>query len=224
MCGRFTLTSHMDALLHRFSAVLMSNFADIPNFNIAPTQPVLGVVREDGENLLKSFRWGLIPSWSKDPKIGARMINARSETINEKPSFRSLLSRRRCLIPATGFYEWALVGKSKKPYYIKAIEENFLAFAGLWDLWIRPDGELLYSCTIITTKANSLIEPVHHRMPVILSPEEEHIWLDEKTNLSKHLLPLLKPLPCASFSMYQVDPQVNSPANNNPKCIIPLEK
>lgn len=223
MCGRFTLTSDIDLLLYRFSAILMSDLKYTPNYNIAPTQTILGVVKEAGNTVLKPFTWGLIPFWSKDSKIGVKMINARSETLTQKPSFRNLLPNRRCLIPANGFYEWMKIPRAKQPYYIKPKKDKLFSFAGLWDSWSAPSGETIHSCTIITTEANDLIKPIHKRMPVILSPEQEHIWLDQNITKNALLLPLLKPFPSKLLSMYKVSPIVNSPSNNAPECIIPIE-
>ncbi len=223
MCGRFTLTSDMDLLLYRFSAILMSDLEYMPYYNIAPTQTILGVVKDAENTVLKPFTWGLIPFWSKDPKVGVKMINARSETIAQKPSFRNLLPNRRCLIPATGFYEWMKVSRAKQPFYIRPKNDELFSFAGLWDSWTAPSGETINSCTIITTEANDLIKPIHERMPVIFSPEQEQIWLDQDITDNTSLLPLLKPFPSELLSMYKVSPIVNSPLNNVHECIIPIE-
>lgn len=221
MCGRFTLTSDMDILLYRFAAVLLSDLTYLPRYNIAPTQPVLAVVNEQGERNIREFRWGLISSWAKDAKMAAQMINARSETLAVKPSFKNLLKRRRCLVPATGFYEWISSAKPKQPVYIKLKSDEPFAFAGLWDQWQSPSG-IIQSCTIITTDANSMIEPVHNRMPVILKPEQEQVWLDPEVSEYSVLLPLLKPYPSEEMEMYRVNPLVNSPRNDSPACIIPI--
>jgi putative SOS response-associated peptidase YedK len=210
----------MDILLYRFAAVMLVDLAYLPRYNIAPTQPVLAVVDEQGQRVFTVFKWGLIPFWAKDAKMAARMINARSESLAEKPSFKHLLKRRRCLIPATGFYEWISTVKPKQPVYIKLKSNEPFAFAGLWDEWQSPTGAV-QSCTIITTDANSLIQPVHHRMPAILQPEQEQLWLDPAVNESRELLPLLKPYPSEEMEMYWVSPMVNSPRNDSPACIVP---
>jgi len=221
MCGRFTLTSDMDILMYRFAAVMMPDLTYLPRYNIAPTQPVAAVVNEQGIKIIKEFRWGLIPSWAKDEKLAVKMINARSETLAVKPAFKYLLTRRRCLIPATGFYEWISSTKPKQPVYITLKSEELFAFAGLWDEWRSPAG-VVYSCTIITTDANSLIQPVHNRMPVILRPEQEQIWLDPEVSEHSLLLPMLKPYPSEEMEMYRVSPLVNSPWNDSPECIKPV--
>lgn len=225
MCGRFTLTSDMDSLLFRFAAVLFdSKFDYLPRYNIAPTQTVIGIIKKKEQNIIYPFRWGLIPFWSKDERIGAKMINARSETITEKPSFKNLLKRQRCLIPATGFYEWQKnhSGKGKQPVYIQPHSNKVIAFAGLWDSWQAPNDQLIHSCTIITTKANEMIYPVHHRMPVILTQEAEQAWLDPAISDNKTLLALLQPADDSLLTMYRVSPNVNSPRNDTPECIVPL--
>ena len=172
MCGRFTLTIDPAHLQAAFPwAVIPNDLA--PRYNIAPSQPV-AVIPNTGDNTLSMYKWGLIPSWSKDPSIGERMINARSETLAEKPSFRNAYRRRRCLILADGFFEWKQSPgmKSKQPIYIRLIDARPFAFAGLWEIWSAPDGSELRTCTIITTQPNSLLESIHNRMPVILNPED----------------------------------------------------
>jgi putative SOS response-associated peptidase YedK len=195
-----------------------------PRYNIAPTQSVI-VVGDDGERYLKQMRWGLIPSWAKDESIGNRMINARAETIAEKPAFRAALKKRRCLIPADGFYEWKKGETSKapkQPFCIRLKSKEPFGFAGLWEHWTSPDGEEVLSCTIITTEVNELLKEVHHRMPVILPREAEAVWLDPKIQDTDKLLPLLKPYPSDEMEFYPVDRIVNSPANDTPDCIVPI--
>ncbi|HOB08635.1 MAG TPA: SOS response-associated peptidase [Limnochordia bacterium] len=221
MCGRFTLTSDMDLIMYRFAAVMLADLTYLPRYNIAPTQPVLAVVNEGGGRIIREFRWGLIPFWAKDERIGVKMINARSETLADKPSFKNLLKRRRCLIPATGFYEWMRTEKTKQPVYIKLKSEPLFAFAGLWDEWRSPSG-VVQTCTIITTEANTLIQPVHHRMPAILTPKQEQLWLDPDLEDQNALLPLLKPFPSDEMEMHRVSPLVNSPRNDAPECIMPI--
>lgn len=224
MCGRFTLTSDMDTVLFRFSAMANPTINHLPKYNIAPTQSVLAVVNDGQQNQLKEFKWGLIPFWAKDPKIGSKIINARCETLTEKPSFKHLIKQKRCLIPATGFFEWKTTEQKKQPFLIKLINEEMFSFAGLWDTWQSPTGNLIFSCTIITTVANDAISKIHNRMPVILSHADEEIWLDQAETDSLHLTSLLKPLPSEKITMYQVSTIVNSPRNETPECIEPLSK
>src|SRR5918998_1491873 len=191
MCGRYTLTVPTDKLAAEFG--LDEVRADLsPNFNVAPTQSVAVVVAEGGKRRLETLRWGLVPSWADDPEIGSRMINARSETAPEKPSFRSAFRRRRCLIPADGFYEWKRLNGSKQPYYFRIDGGRPFAFAGLWENW-NKDGEIR-SCAILTTTANDLVEEVHERMPVILPRDHYDAWLDPGAE-EEELAALLVPYP-----------------------------
>jgi putative SOS response-associated peptidase YedK len=221
MCGRFTLTADLKDLAERFS-VPPGTAHYSPRFNIAPTQNVI-VVGDDGQRYMKMMKWGLIPSWAKDPAIGNRMINARVETIAEKPSFRAALKKRRCLIPADGFYEWQKLGKIKQPVRIMLKSREPFGFAGLWEHWTSPDKEEILSCTIITTEANELLKQVHDRMPVILTRESESQWLDRKNDTPEKLLPLLKQYPSEQMEYYPVSRQVNSPAVDDPGNIEPLK-
>ncbi|HEY0128503.1 MAG TPA: SOS response-associated peptidase, partial [Rubrobacteraceae bacterium] len=170
MCGRFTQRADAKALAKAFGV------AEVPEvearYNVAPTQDILGVYESEDGREAKFFRWGLIPSWAKDSSMGARLINARAETVAEKPSFRDAFKRRRCVIPADGFYEWQRVGGKRQPYFFRMRDERPFGFAGLWERWEGAGGETLYSCTILTTEANEVLRPVHDRMPVILHPEE----------------------------------------------------
>ena len=221
MCGRFTLYHTREEIEERFAAQLVPNvIAEAePRYNIAPTQTVLAVTQtRDGARLLDGFHWGLIPSWAKDPGIGTKMINARAETLAEKPSFRTALSRRRCLIPADGFYEWqdappADSGKKppKTPLHLHLTDGSLFAFAGLWDEWHAPDGSPLRSCTIITTAPNAVAAPIHDRMPVILSPEDEALWLDPTVTDTASLLSLLAPYPAEFMDAHPVSRAVNTP-------------
>ncbi len=222
MCGRFTLTVNKAELQEALPGVeIPQNVA--PRYNIAPTQPV-AVVPNTSENKLDFFVWGLIPSWAKDPEIGNRLINARAETLAEKPSFRTALRRRRCLIPASGFYEWKASpdGKSKIPMYIHMKSGHPFAFAGLWEVWNSKDGSTIYSCTIITGQPNSLIQGIHNRMPVILKPEDYPKWLDPAEKRPEDLAPLLVPYPAAEMEAFPVSRLVNSPENDLPDCIRPI--
>lgn len=220
MCGRFTLTSDLDRLEERFAfRAAASSYA--PRYNIAPTQPVLAVIDAE-ERRAELLRWGLIPSWAKEASIGDRMINARAETVAEKPSFRRALQKRRCLVLADGFYEWKKEGKKKTPMYIALKPHEPFGFAGLWETWRAPDGETIHSCTIITTTPNSLMEPIHNRMPVILPKEQEALWLDRTIEDPAILTPVLLPYPAAAMEAYAVSPFVNSPRNDTLSCIEPL--
>jgi len=220
MCGRFTLTTNLGAIAKRFGiARSMEELG--PRYNIAPTQTVI-VVNDDGSRHLTQMQWGLIPSWAKDPAIGNRMINARAETVATKPAFRVALRKRRWLIPADGFYEWQPVGRRKQPVYIRLKTQEPFAFAGLWEIWISPDGEEVQSCTIITTEANELLKPIHDRMPAILTKAAEAAWLDPTIQVPERLLSLLKPYPSGEMEVYPVSAKVNSPANDGPTYIEPL--
>jgi putative SOS response-associated peptidase YedK len=186
-----------------------------PRYNIAPSQPV-AVVPNDGQLKLDFYVWGLIPSWSKDPSIGNRLINARGETLAEKPSFRSAFRRRRCLIPADGFYEWQQVPgqKTKTPMYIRLKSDEPFAFAGLWESWNSPDGSNVLSCTIITTTPNALMEPIHNRMPVILPASAYNQWLEPGEVNPASLQPLIQPYPAEAMTAYAVSTLVNRPEND----------
>jgi putative SOS response-associated peptidase YedK len=165
------------------------------------------------------LRWGLIPSWADDPEIGSRMINARSETVAEKPSFRRAFKERRCLIPANGFYEWRKENGGKQPYYFRMKDGRPFAFAGLWESWDRHGGGEIQSCTILTTDANDLVSEIHHRMPVILPQEDYELWLDSTLREPDQLLPLLAPYPTNDMEAYPVSRRVNNPSNNEPGCV-----
>ncbi|MCH8109783.1 MAG: SOS response-associated peptidase [Chloroflexi bacterium] len=217
MCGRYTLITDMDTLQARFSFE-RADLGLALSFNVAPTQQVLTVVN-DGENRARYMRWGLIPSWAKDASIGSRMINARAETLAEKPSFRSAFRRRRCLVLADSFYEWKKVGTGKTPTRIVLKSREPFAFAGLWESWNAPDGERVLSCAIVTTDPNSLMEPIHNRMPVILSRDAESVWLDQSIEDAAMLGSLLTPYDAEEMEAYEVSTLVNSPANNSPELI-----
>ena len=219
MCGRFTLTVDPGELQSAFPGIAVpAGFS--PRYNIAPSQPV-AIIPNDGLNRLDYYSWGLIPSWAKDPSIGARMINARGETLAEKPSFRSAYRYHRCLIPADGFYEWKTLsdGKTKMPIYIHMQNKALFAFAGLWETWFSPDGSEIRSCTIITTEANNAIKPIHDRMPVIIPPENYHDWLKPGEADTKGLASLLKPYSPEAFAFDYVSRAVNNPANDSPECV-----
>jgi putative SOS response-associated peptidase YedK len=221
MCGRYTLSTDLKQVAKRFGAATDEIPSIVPRYNIAPTQSVI-VVSDDGKRTVKQMRWGLIPSWAKDPSIGNRMINARAETLAEKPAFRAALKKRRCIIPADGFFEWKKLGTVKQPLHIVLKSREPFGFAGLWEHWTSPEGEEILSCTIITTEANELLKAVHDRMPVILTRDAEAVWLDPKIQEPEKLLPLLKHYPADQMEYYPVSQQVNSPAVDKPSNIEPL--
>jgi putative SOS response-associated peptidase YedK len=221
MCGRFTLTAETQVIQESFPWVEIPAGLG-PRFNIAPTQPV-AVVANDGKNKLDFFTWGLVPSWAKDPSIGNRMINARAETLAEKPAFRAALRRRRCLILADGFFEWRQepASKRKTPMYIRLQSGKPFALAGLWEFWHSADGSDILSCTIITTTPNELMESIHNRMPVILPPEAYTLWLDPAEKKPEEISPLLRPYPAADMTAYPISVMVNDPKNDRPEIVQP---
>ena len=223
MCGRYTLIN-LASLTNAFPWIIMPAPADLSRYNIAPTQPILAVANNHADRF-EHFHWGLIPSWAKDPSIGNRMINARAETLEEKPAFRTALRRRRCLVPADGFYEWRKEadGKTKTPMYIRLRDKKPFAFAGLWEVWRSPDGTSVPSCTLITTSPNTLMEGIHDRMPVIIPPEAYQRWLDPKEKDPAELEDLLKPYPPEEMEAFPVSKTVNSPANETDECVKPAE-
>jgi len=194
MCGRFALVSDRVAISERF-AVRDSSYDFKPNWNVTPGQYIPAVIHREGRNSLTSFLWGLIPSWAKDPSIGHKLINARAETIDVKPSFRSAFSKRRCLIVTDGFYEWKKEGSKKIPLYYHLKSKEPFGLAGLYETWTSPDKKEIKSCTIITTEANNLIAPIHDRMPVIVPKKQEHIWISDRTEARAMLLSILHPYP-----------------------------
>lgn len=221
MCGRFTLTVTPTQLAEAFAQFTPPPELT-PRYNIAPSQPV-AVVANTGQNRVDYFVWGLIPSWAKEPAIGNKMINARAETLAEKPSFKAAYRRRRCLILADGFFEWRQnPDKSKTPMYIHLASRQPFALAGLWERWHSPHGDELLSCTIITTEPNALMAAIHNRMPVILPPEAYACWLDPAEQPPDRLQALLATFPAELMAAYPVSAYVNSPANSGPQCIAPV--
>jgi len=221
MCGRFTLTVNPADLQDAFSNYSFpEKFA--PRFNIAPSQPVLAIPNDD-KFRADFFVWGLIPMWAKDPSIGSRLINARGETLAEKPSFRGGYKYKRCLIVADGFYEWKAFGekKSKSPYFIHMKDRKPFAMAGLWDTWEGPDGSSIKTCTIITTQPNELMQLIHDRMPVILHPRDYAKWLNPAPQTPENLQPLIKPFPADDMSAYPVSTLVNKTTNDKPELVVP---
>jgi putative SOS response-associated peptidase YedK len=217
MCGRYVLSASPEEMQRVFQ------LHDLPvmqsRFNIAPTQPVV-MITSDAVHELTFALWGLVPGWSKEPASGARMINARSETAAEKPSFRSPWKYRRCLIPVSGFYEWKTVDHVKQPHYIYLKHEPLFAFAGLWDVWRSAEGDELVTCTILTTDANPVMKTLHDRMPVILPAAAHDLWLDKRADLNA-LHALMRPYPQEDMTYHSVSRAVNLPANDSADLILP---
>ncbi len=223
MCGRYTLRHQPKQIAERFEADSAEGFDDFTEvrYNIAPTQNA-PIIRQPETRELVNCKWGLIPFWAKDASIGNKLINAKAETLAEKPSFKHALGKRRCLIPADGFYEWQKQGKApSQPIYVRRKDDGLFAFAGLWEEWKAPDGRRIQSFTIITTEPNALIAQFHHRMAVILRPEEEAFWLDLK-NKPADVLPLLRPYDGDDLEAFPVSRAVNSPSANDASLIEPL--
>ena len=211
MCGRFTQRQPVAKLKKEFGV------EEVPEvearYNIAPTQSILGVRQTLDSREMSFLKWGLIPSWAKDSSIGAKLINARSETVTEKPSFREAFKRRRCIIPADGFYEWQRTEGRKQPFFFHMHDDRPFGFAGLWDRWQSPEGEVIESCTILTTEANEVLMPVHDRMPMILHPETYELWLDDDLRKVSLREELLRPFPAREMASYPISTSINSPRN-----------
>jgi putative SOS response-associated peptidase YedK len=221
MCGRYTLFANFDEIVDRFDieAAIQEELYN-PSYNVAPSQSVLAVINDGSRNRLGYLRWGFIPPWAKDEKIGYKMINARAESLSEKPSFRNAFKKKRCLILADSFYEWKRNDdKTKKPMRIKLKSNDVFGMAGLWESWKSPDGKMIYSCSVITTTPNVLVRDIHDRMPVILKQEDEKTWLNPSMNDMTKLNNLLKPLPEDLMEAYEVSSMVNSPTINSPHLI-----
>ncbi|MGB0661178.1 MAG: SOS response-associated peptidase [Mangrovicoccus sp.] len=222
MCGRFAVTLPIDAMAQLFEAAPANDLPQIPNYNVCPTTQIHGVRLGETGRQLVSMRWGFLPHWYKSPSDGPLLINARAETLAEKPAFRAACRERRCLIPATGFYEWTKdEAGNRLPWYIHPQGDVPLVFAGLWQSWTQPEsGESLQTCAIVTTQSNSSLSFIHHRMPVTLAPEDYGLWLGEK---GKGAARLMQPGPEDRFSAYRVDPQVNSNRAEGPELIEPFD-
>lgn len=223
MCGRYTQTAKLDELIERF-AFQDPGFELVPRYNLAPNQdaPVVGVrPATPGSRSLRLMRWGLVPHWAQDPAIGNRMINARAETLRQRPAFKHLVARNRCLVIADGFYEWFKDGRTRTPMLFRIEGKQPFAFAGLWDRWRQPDGKPLYSFTVITTAANELVAQIHDRMPAMLRAEDEKRWLDPSLEDPDAVRQMLEPYPAAAMESYCVSRAVNSPLNDSPECITP---
>ncbi len=221
MCGRFTLASDRSALEEIFPGVEFPEPLS-PRYNIAPSQ-LIAAVCNTGSNMVELLQWGLIPHWAKDPKVGHKMINARAESLAQKPSFSEPFRKKRCLVLADGFYEWKKEpgGKAKTPMYIRLRSGLPFAFAGLWDVW-RSQGEEIHSCTIITTDSNELVAGIHDRMPVILSPADYAEWLDARERKPETLQGMLKPYPSEELEAFEVAAKVNDPKFESPECVLPV--
>lgn len=219
MCGRFSLFQNGDDIVLRFCiANDIENYSK--RYNIAPSQNVLVVINDGRNNRAGYLKWGLVPFWAKDPSVGNRFINARAETLAERAAFKHAFKKQRCLIVADGFYEWKKENKRKQPYRIQLKNNKLFAMAGLWDRWRGQDGKELFSCTIITTAANDLISSVHNRMPVILHPQVENIWLDKKNDDHLSFLQsLLMPYETEEWEIYPVSTKINSPKYDEPALI-----
>jgi putative SOS response-associated peptidase YedK len=221
MCGRYVLKAALPDI-----ARMLGMDVDValePRYNIAPTTPVPACrMQEPDRKELTLLRWGLIPHWAKQADGGYRMINARAETVAEKPAFRSPLRNRRCLIPADGYYEWKSMGGRKQPFYFSMKDGDPFCFAGLWERWQPAEGDAIETCTIITTGANALGAEVHHRMPVIVAPNDYELWLNPRVTQADEVLPLLEPFPPEAMSVYPVSTLVNNARVDEPRCITPL--
>lgn len=222
MCGRFTIAAQRERIATALPGITVGEWYG-PRYNVAPSQAVPAVLN-DGTHALRWIRWGLVPSWARDTAIGSRLINARSETLAEKPAFRAPLERRRCLVLADGFFEWATVPgqKAKVPYYIQLKSRSPFAFAALWDRWRDPEGQDLLSCTLITTAPNELIRSIHDRMPAILPPAHFAAWLDPRPVAVEQVRALLQPYPADAMQLHAVSTAVNRPVFDDPSCIAPV--
>lgn len=220
MCGRFALYGPLRDIYERYIIdAFQMDFQE--RYNIAPSQQVLAVVSNGEQNRIGYLKWGLVPGWAKDPAVGNKMINARAETLAEKPSFREAYKKRRCIIPVSGFYEWQKHANGKTPMYIHLPKQKIFSVAGLWERWTSPDGQTITTCTIVTTEPNELMEPIHNRMPVILDQSAEKVWLDRDADV-QDLQSLLVPYPADLMQAYAVSSQVNSPKNDNASLITKL--
>lgn len=223
MCGRFTRKENMHHLAELLGLKALPPLP--PRYNIAPSQWVACVRTnlETRQRECRELKWGLVPSWAKDPSIGNKLINARGETVAEKPAFRKAFTHQRCLVLADGFYEWKREGKTKQPYYIRFKDHRLFTFAGLWERWEKNGAEPLESCTLITTGPNALMAPIHHRMPVILGSKDYDDWLDPSLQTVERINVLLRPFPSDEMKAYPVSPIVNNLQNDQPECVKPIQ-
>jgi len=219
MCGRYAVTSAPEAIRALFGYPEQPNFP--PRYNVAPTQPIAIVRLIDGKRQFALVRWGLLPSWVKDPKNFSLLINARGESLTDKPAFSAAVKRRRCLVPADGFYEWKTSRVGKQPYFVRAKSGGPIAFAGLWETWMGPNGEELETAAIVTTRANRTLDEIHDRMPVVVPPEAFNLWLDCANVDVETAMTLVAPAPDAVLEAYTVSSAVNRTANDNPALLEP---
>src|SRR6476659_3708433 len=219
MCGRYAVTSAPEAIRALFGYPEQPNFP--PRYNVAPTQPIAIVRLMDGKRQFALVRWGLLPSWVKDPKDFTLVINARGESVMDKPAFSAAMKRRRCLVPADGFYEWKAIGAGKQPFYVRARSGAPLAFAGLWETWTGPNGEEMETAAIVTTRSTRALAAIHERMPVIVAPEAFDLWLDCAMVEAEAAAALIAPAPEALLEHYEVSPAVNRVANDSAELIAP---
>src|SRR5690625_482318 len=220
MCGRYTLFADEAEILQEFGITEpIDNYQ--PSYNVAPGQNVVAIIHDGKEKRAGHLRWGLVPSWAKDEKIGYKMINARSETAHVKPSFKNLMARKRCLIIADSFYEWKQTDESRQPKRIKLKDRNLFAFAGLWDKW-EKDGKILFTCTMLTKDANEFMKEIHHRMPIILPKEKEDKWIEPRVQNPQYYKQFLDEVEIEEMTAYPVDTYVNKAINNDEQCIAPL--
>ena len=222
MCGRYTLKAISEILADQFDFTELPEAK--PRYNIAPSQLVACVrsIPRSQSREVVMLRWGLIPSWAKDLAIGMKLINARAETVDERPSFRKSFRQRRCLVLADGFYEWRKEKRAKQPYYIRMKDERPFAFAGLWECWTNPEGKVVESCALMTTEPNELMTPIHNRMPVIIDPDCYGEWLNPMQQEVTKLNALLGPYPAEDMIAYPVSQLVNNASFDDPRCIEPL--
>lgn len=223
MCGRFYLDAPKDQLMAHYALQAVPDDVS-PRYNIAPSQDVLAVrALDENERNLAYLHWGLIPSWSKDDHPHYSMINARAETVASKPAYRSAFKHRRCLIPASGFYEWQPQADFKQPYAISMKDDGVFSLAGLWEHWESTDGKVIESCSIVVTEANAVLEPIHDRMPVIIEPKDYTTWLDPSIQDKDKLTSLLHPYSASLMKTHPVSTRMNNPGFDNPKCIVPID-
>jgi putative SOS response-associated peptidase YedK len=218
MCGRYRLSRPKQIVEYFDTDTPEEDFR--ASYNIAPTQQIATIRPGPSKRILSHMRWGLVPSWATDISIGNRMINARSETVLGKPAFQDSFRQRRCLIPADGFYEWKRSGKTKRPFNFSMKDDSLFAFAGIWDCWKSPEGELLESCSILTTTPNELVQDIHDRMPVILPKAHHEPWLSAPAAQADVLIEMLVPFDGGLMRSYEVSALVNSPANDSPECLV----
>lgn len=226
MCGRSSLTKTEKELEERFGATFYSEdleqYNPLPNFNVAPSH-IMPIITQSDKEHFQPMRWGFIPPWAKDEKVGFKMINARVETILEKNTFKKAVENKRCLVPADGFYEWRRDGKNKQPFRIQKKDASIFCYAGLWSKWISPSGDEINSFTVITQQPNKLMEGIHDRMPVILTKEQEPLWLSEELS-PESLLKMIEPYPEDELTAFPVSSKVNSVKNNDASLIVPIDE